>query len=408
MEQIGTDTLDRVGKATSNEVKDYLASHGGPFYELQTRLGLLHQKSLSVGRRAVIFIALAWAVPLLLGLPQSLLLEASSGITYLVDPTVWARFLLAIGAFMLAEQQIEVQLREKLRQFLSAPIIAPTSFDTAARAVANALRRRDSRTAEAVCLLVAGVAAVVALRNLLTVDHSSWAVASSAARNAITAAGWWTLFVSIPLFWFLALRGVWRHFVWSLLLQKLARLELRLVSTHPDGRGGLAFLASYPNAYVIFVFGVSCASAASVAKHLLQEQQAVPILTISMLMALWLAVILALFAFPLSAFSKPLLTLKKATLLRLGAQATQYHRLAERKLLGSNVFAAGSAEVEQGPDVADPSKQFETTRKMSTLLLDRSAVLPVSVAALLPFVLLAATKVPLKEALSLAKKLLLL
>ena len=51
-------------------VEDFLAAHGGPFYELQARLGLLQQSALRAGRRALLFIALAWGVPFLLSLPQ--------------------------------------------------------------------------------------------------------------------------------------------------------------------------------------------------------------------------------------------------------------------------------------------------------------------------------------------------
>jgi hypothetical protein len=58
-------------------------------------------------------------------------------------------------------------------------------------------------------------------------------------------------------------------------------------------------------------------------------------------------------------------------------------------------------------DVADPAKQFEATRKMSTLLLDRSALGPVSAAALLPLVAAGSTQLPYKELLSIFKKLLL-
>jgi hypothetical protein len=95
--------------------------------------------------------------------------------------------------------------------------------------------------------------------------------------------------------------------------------------------------------------------------------------------------------------------------MRLSAQATQYHRLAERKLIGSNVVAESSPDAEQPQEeVVDPSKQFETTRKLSPMLLSRSALLPVSAAALLPFVIVASSRVPFKEVLSLVKKLLLL
>ena len=323
-----------------------------------------------------------------------------------MDLGVWAKYFVAIGAFTLAEQQIELQLKTKLRQAIAAPILAPSSMAQAAKAVSDALRRRNSRLAEAVCLAMAAIASLIALRHLLFVSGSYWAVAGSPAGNSITLAGWWCVLVSLPLFWFLALRGLWRHFVWSLLLRRIARLQLRLVSTHPDGRAGLGFVAEYPNAYMLFVFGMSAASAAAVGRNLLHETASIAV--ISTLMGLWLFLVLGLFAFPLATFSKPLATLKKETLQRLGAQATEYHRLAERKLTGSNVFADSPEEAEEVKDVGDPSKQYDTTRKQSTLLMSRSAVLPVSAAALLPFAILAATLVPFKEVVSLLKKLLLL
>ncbi|KQV30141.1 hypothetical protein ASE23_08535 [Rhizobium sp. Root73] len=387
-------------------VADFLASRGGPFYELQSRLGLLQERTLQVGRRAVIFIGLAWLVPLLLGLPHSLSFDAANGLPYLLDAGAWAKFFVAIGAFMLAEQQVEQRLRAKLQQVTVAPIVAPSSLSQAAQAVNQALKRRDSRVAEAVCLVNAIIAAGIALRHLLTVDTSSWAVAAAPGANSITLAGWWFVIVSMPLFWFLVMRGLWRHFVWSLLLRKLARLELRLVSTHPDGRAGLGFLGDYPNAYATFIFGMSCAVAAAVGQNLLHETASMTNITI--LMVSWLLIVLALFAFPLSAFSKPLSDLKKATLVVLGAQATQYHRLSERKLTGFNVVANNVAEAEQFQDVVDPSKQFDTTRKLSTLLMNRAAVIPVSAAALLPFAIVASTRVPFKDVFDLVKKLLLL
>jgi hypothetical protein len=387
-------------------VADFLASRGGPFYELQSRLGLLHERALQAGKRALIFIGVAWLVPFLLGLPNSLSFDSTNGLTYLLDMGAWAKFFVAIGAFMLAEQQVEQRLRAKLRQLVAAPIVAPSSLPLAAQAVSQALKRRDSRVAEAVCLVIAVIAASVALRHLLAVETSSWAVVAVPGANSITLAGWWFIIVSMPLFWFLAMRGLWRHFLWSLLLRKVARLELRLVSTHPDGRAGLGFLGDYPNAYAIFVFGLSCAVAAAVGQNLLQETASMTNITI--LMVSWLLIVLALFAFPLSAFSKPLSDLKKATLVILGAQATQYHRLSERKLTGVNVVANSATEAEQFQDVADPSKQFDTTRKLSTLLMNRAAVVPVSAAALLPFAIVASTRVPFKDVFALVKKLLLL
>ncbi|MBZ7924575.1 hypothetical protein LAC81_27975 [Ensifer adhaerens] len=387
--------------AAPAKIAEFLAAHGGPFYELQARLKLLHANALQSGRRAVLFVALAWGGPFLLGLPQSLSIDQGA---YLADPGAWAKFFVAIAAFVLAEQQVERGLRIKLGQFTRAPLIAPTSMPAATHAVSVALQRRDSWLAELVCLALAAIAALLSFLNFHMSDVSFWAVEHSAEGNRITAAGWWSICVSLPLFVFLFLRGVWRHLVWAQLLRKIARLELRLVAAHPDGKGGLGFLSQYPNAYVFFVFGMSAAIAAAVMKHLLQ--QSVSMTTFSMIMSGWLAIVIAFFAYPLSAFSKPLARLKEAGLLMLGVQATRFHRAAERKVLGRNVLADTAPEPDE--EMADPSKLFDTTNKLSSVLVSRASVVPVAAAALIPFAFAGATRLPYKEVFSVLKKLLLL
>lgn len=45
---------------------DFEISHGGPFYELQRRASLLDDRALFSGRRALLALGIAWAVPLAL------------------------------------------------------------------------------------------------------------------------------------------------------------------------------------------------------------------------------------------------------------------------------------------------------------------------------------------------------
>lgn len=390
-------------KASSAALVDFRASHGGPFFELQHHLKLLRENTLRSGTRAVLFLALACGVPFLLGIPRSLSLDHGQG-AYLADPGVWAKFLIAIGAFVLAEGQIERGLRARLAQFVRAPIIAPAAVPQATQEVTEALRQRDSHAAELVCLVLAIVAGLFSYLNFHTVDASSWAVEHRPEGNRITAAGWWSICFSLPLFVFLFLRGIWRHLVWAQLLRRIARLDLRLVAAHPDGKGGLAFLAQYPNAYAWFVFGMSSAIAAAIAKNLLQDTLSMT--TFSMVMSGWLAIVILFFAYPLSAFTPPLARLKEEGLALLGAQATRYHRAVERKSIGRNVFDNPTPEPED--DIPDPSELFEATRKLSTILVSRTAVLPVAAAALIPFAVAGATKLPYKEVFSVLKKLLLL
>ena len=109
-----------------------------------------------------------------------------------------------------------------------------------------------------------------------------------------------------------------------------------------------------------------------------------------------------------SFFRKPLTALRERTLLACSAQATRYHRAAERELLGRNISAAEDAEPATASTIPDPSKTFTTAGKLSAFLVSRSALLPFSAAALLPLAAAGATQLPIKEVLHTMKRLLLL
>jgi hypothetical protein len=389
----------------ARRIGDYLASHGGPFFELQRRLGMLREDALLAGRRAALFVALAWGVPFLLSLVAGRAFTLADGRAYLLDFGASARFFIAIGLFTLSEQQIEYGLNGKLGQLVRAPILAPDSFEAAASAVVRALRLRDSRAAEIVCLGLAIVGTLVWLSRLTTSDNSSWAVQIAGDSARLTLAGWWSVICSAPLFYFLLFRGLWRYIVWALLLWRIASLKLRLVATHPDGKGGLAFLAEYPNAYSMFVFGISSGFAITVVRHVFEAN--ISSVTFGYIVTAWLAIVFAFFAFPLLAFSKPLAELKDRSAEVLGAQATRYHRAAERAVIGRNLAANESGEA-TAPAVPDPSAQFAASRKLSVFLMSRSAIAPLAFAALVPFAIAGATKLPYKEVFALVKKLLVL
>ena len=397
--------IDDADGEEASRIGDYLASHGGPFFELQRRLGMLREDALLAGRRAALFVALAWGVPFLLSLVAGRAFALADGRAYLVDFGAWARFFIAIGLFMLSEQQIEYGLNGKLGQLVRAPIIAPDCFAAAASAVVRALRLRDSRAAEIICLGLAIVGTVVWLTRLTASRHSSWAVEIAGDGAHVTLAGWWSVICSAPLFYFLLFRGLWRYIVWAMLLRRIASLKLRLVATHPDGKGGLAFLAEYPNAYSMFVFGISSGFAITVVRHVFEAN--ISSVTFGYIITAWLAIVFAFFAFPLLAFSKPLAELKDRSAEVLGAQATRYHRAAERALIGRNLAANDSVEA-AAPAVPDPSAQFAASRKLSIFLMSRSAVAPLAFAALVPFAIAGATKLPYKEVFAMIKKLLVL
>jgi hypothetical protein len=390
----------------SRGVDGFLIAHGGPFYALQQRLGLLRAQALRAGRRAAILVGFAWVVPLLLSTVTGHAIGPAATRPFLLDLGAWARFFIAIGVFVLMERLVEERLRAHLRQFVRAPLLPPNAMPAAAEAVVRALRRRDLRLAEMICVVAAYAITIGGVWLALGADASSWLVTVGPEGARLTAAGWWCVLVSSPLFWFLLLRWLWRHAVWALLLRDLARLELRLVATHPDGAGGLAFIGHYPNAFAAFVFALSCVLGAAIARALLQG--GLELAAYGQLMAAWLVVVMILFGVPLLAFSKPLRQLKEASLLAASSVATRRERAVERELLGSNMSAADDAETAASGDLPDPSKLHAAAKKLSTFLISRSAIVPVAAAALLPMVAAGATQLPVRDLLKIAKGLLLL
>jgi len=402
----GEQRIPGAQRMESHSFERFDIASGAPFNTLQARLGMIRDGQRYVMRRALLFVFIAWGVPLILcaiGGPAGAL-DAVGG--YLGELPVLARFFLAIGLFVIMATQASVQLQRLLQQFSLAPILPWSSSSQASEAIQRAIRRRDSGWAELACLVGAVVVSWLLYTRLIESGEYSWAKQAGEAGAYVTAAGWWVIAISNPLFSFLLFRWVWRFIVWQGLLKSLAQLEMRLVSTHPDGQGGLGFIGSYPNAFMLFVLALGCVIGAVLATLFMQESLEASLY--GYVMALWLGLVLVALCVPLLPFNKHLARLKQETLVRYNAIATQHFRAAERSLLGRNV-AAGEAEEdrEESEYTADPSKTMALVKKQSVTLINLKALLPVQFAALLPVAAAGVTLLPLKEILALMKKVLL-
>jgi hypothetical protein len=108
------------------------------------------------------------------------------------------------------------------------------------------------------------------------------------------------------------------------------------------------------------------------------------------------------------AFVRPLSKLKQETTLLASAQATRRARAVEREVLGRNVSDPEEGSEAKSADIADPVKVYDSAQKLSTMLIRREALVPVSAAALLPLVIAGSAWLPMKELVNVAKRLLLL
>ena len=94
---------------------------------------------------------------------------------------------------------------------------------------------------------------------------SSWRYDVAGQLNL---AGWWYVAVTIPIYQFLMLRWVVHLTIWAWLLRQIARLDLRLMPTHPDRVGGLGILGVAHVALAPLSFALSAILAADYAEQL--------------------------------------------------------------------------------------------------------------------------------------------
>lgn len=382
--------------------EDFLLSRGAPFFELQRQLGLLSRRSLNSGPRAVLGITLTGGVPLLLAL---LFGERGDFLRMLQNPGFMTRFVLFVAICFLMERTLEERVRGFLLRFAESGLLDDAARTKGAHAVTRALRLRDDWIAELVCLALAVGLTLLSLQTQIQTGEQAWLTTSAEEGSGLTAAGWWVVVVSSPIFWFLVFRWLWRITVWGVLLFWISRLDLRLVATHPDKAGGIGFIGIYPNSFVPLVLGLSSVVAAAVYAQL--DEGGIDAATYGKLMTAWLALVLAVFSLPLLAFMTPLGRLKNETLRQADIQATRIQRAAERKTFGRNLVAPDETEPETA-DLADPNDFRKAAAGLNTVPFSRRALLPLGAAALAPLLIAGATLLPFKELLGAAKALLVL
>jgi hypothetical protein len=380
----------------------------GPFYSLQLRLGLLDAEHLAVGRRAALFLALAWLPIMLLALLQGLALNAQQERALLLDFSVYA-YCLAIVAFVLMEQTSDKRMAWLVSQFVAQGIVRDSARAGFLQARLRMERRTGNPWAEALILLVAYALAYEWMSiGAARFPGGTWYGSSVDGLLQPTLPGWWALGVALPLFWFLLGRWLWRFFTWGLMLRDIARCDLRLVASHPDRCGGIAFIGQYPKTYLMFVFALSCVVAAGVLKAVVYAGAS--LLSFKFALFGMVAFLVVAFVLPLLAFTPVLVALKKQGLSRYGALVSQHHLAFETRWLGDRAGGQGNDAL-GSPDMsslADLSAAYDLVRSMQSVPITKASIFPLLLAATVPLAGVALTRVPFRAILDSVKGLLLL
>ncbi len=356
---------------------------GGPTYRLWQRTRVAGERLELAQRRVALFILFSWVPLLFLSLAQGLAWPGSVELPFLQDAELHIRFLLAGPLLLIAEVVAHGRMRNVAAQFLSRDLIpdaARADFDAA---VASAMRLRDSSVAEWLLVaLVYGVGVLVVWRTQMVIDIPGWYGIAGDVRQP-SPAGWWLALVSIPLFQFLLLRWYFRLFIWARFLWQVSRIDLRLVPTHPDHCGGLAFLGMVRLAFAPLLLAQGAMLAGFMANRIFFAGAELPEFRLELIavVALMVFVILG----PLLVFSGQLERAERTGMAEYGLLAQRYVREFDHKWLRGGAPAGeplvGSADVQS---LADMAGSFQTVREMRWTVFTLATVVQLSVTTLLP------------------------
>jgi hypothetical protein len=272
-----------------------------------------------------------------------------------------------------------------------------TKFDAA---LASAIWLRNSWMAELMLLVFVYLVGVLVIwRSHTALNVSTWYALPANGSQHPTLAGWWLLAVSLPLFQFIWLRWYYRLFIWARFLWQVARLDLRLVPTHPDQAGGLGFLSLAPIAFAPLLVGQGAVLAGWMAGRIFFEGATLLQFKFDILIAV--ALLLLFVLGPLLVFAPLLARVRRAGLHEYGSLASRYVREFDHKWVhGSAVPSETLLGTQDLQALADLGNSLDRVHAMRLVPFGKETLLRLIVIILLPVLPLTLTMLSLDQLLS--------
>lgn len=365
-----------------DEPHDFSLVLGGPLFQL-LRKGHLGGDHLELLNRRLLIITLVDWLPLLvlatLGSPAGNI----SRLSFLHDVEVHVRFLIALPVLISAELLVHSRIRPVVRRFVERRIVLPKDLPKFDKAIASAIRLRNSISTEVGLVLCVYTFGLWLWNSRIALDSPTW-YAMPGGRWHLTPAGFWYVFVSIPILQFILLRWYLRLFIWFRLLWHVSRMDLNLISTHPDRCAGLAFLGKSVYAFGPILFAQGAMLAGLVASRVLYKGES--LLSFKLQIGGFVAFFVAAILGPLVMFTPGMARAKRKGLADYGLLAERYVESFEKKWVRRDPAPSeellGSADFQS---LADLGNSYAFVREMRSVPFGLEDITRLAAAAAAPF-----------------------
>ncbi len=362
---------------------------------LLARLRLTTSDSQAVVFSAGLFLAITWVPLLLLCLEQGTAFQGLVKLPLCADYINSARFLIVAPLLILSDLVTKPWLL-KVANHTLVEHIGSNGVAAYNKVTKQIFQLRDAASVQLVLFFIAVATAPLWVHVVLSVELTNWQVVPDPYQPVLSGAGKWHAFISQPLFRFVILDWFWDYALWAFFLFKISRFPLRISATHPDGVGGLGFIAVGQSFFGIAAFALSTAMCSVVAQTIVETHATLQSFT--NLGILFLFAILLLFLGPLLVFTPILVSTKRQGIFTYGALCHQLNDAFAAKWITAKEPESSLLISSQEPStLADLNASFQNIQNMRIFVFGKPSLIAFVVAACLPALPLVATAIPLKE-----------
>jgi hypothetical protein len=369
------------------EPTDFSLVLGGPVFQLLRGCRLEGDHLELLKRRLLVITLVAW-LPLLVLATLGSIGRNSSGLSFFHDVEVHVRFLVALPVLVAAELIAHSRLRPVVRRFVERRIVFPEDLGRFHSAIESAVKLRNSIPVECGLLLLVYTFGLWAWNSRPGIDTATW-YAMPSGRWHLTKAGFWYVFISIPLFQFILLRWYLRLFIWFRFLWHVSRLNLHLVPTHPDRGAGLAFLGRSAYAFGPILFAQGAMLCGVVASRVLYRGES--LLSFKLQIGGFVAFFVLAILGPLLMFTPGMARAKRKGLADYGLLAQRYVDSFEQKWVLEDPALSGellgTGDIQSLADLGNSYAMVRDMRPVPFGLEDISRLAAATAAPLLPLLL---------------------
>jgi hypothetical protein len=370
------------GPALDGEARDFSLVLGGPLYQLYRKAHLTGDVLELAARRILVIPMLAWLPVALIALIDSLLGQ-SARIHFFTDLEVQIRFLVALPILIFAELIVHARITPVVRRFVELRMIREEDRPLFDRAIQSAVRLRNSIPLELSLIIFVYAMGLWAWIYRAPITTATWYALPGGPWN-LTPAGYWYVFLSIPLARFILLRWYLRLFIWYRFLWQVSRLRLRLMASHPDRSGGLSFLGRSAYAFGPLVFAQGAILAGMVATRVLYMGQ--NLMQFKMQIAGFVAFFVLAILGPLIVFTPQLAAAKRKALAEYGQLAQDYVEDFEKKWVRRDPEAPeellGTGDIQS---LADLGNSYTVVKEMRPIPFGVQDISRLAITTLAPF-----------------------